>query len=347
MDVGAGDPTINSVTKGLYDIGWRGVNVEPLLERFSDLVTHRPEDTNLRIALSDFEGKASLFFVDEQLGELSTIEKPIKNQLIKDGISGRSMDVGVTTLTYIFENYAPEIVHFLKIDVEGAELSVLEGADFKRFRPWIVVVEVIAGKNRGPYDKIVQFFAQNGYEHSYFDGLNAYFVANEKSEEIKPNLGLPLRELENFLRPGRESEAITILKEVAEQLECLSSDFEEVPVRLAEFIKDRWNEIAELQNENSAYMTQVNTLQNQLDKMDSLAFSRERMVAFLSAQLETEQHNVNVLKADVQHLQSELLAQIDSLRALLNSTSWKLSLPVRVLRRPGFYLSVLKSRMKS
>ncbi len=30
VDVGAGHPVVDSVTKHFYDLGWRGINVEPL-----------------------------------------------------------------------------------------------------------------------------------------------------------------------------------------------------------------------------------------------------------------------------------------------------------------------------
>ena len=34
-----------------------------------------------------------------------------------------------------------QTIHFLKIDVEGAEAEVLEGLNLERIRPWIIVIE--------------------------------------------------------------------------------------------------------------------------------------------------------------------------------------------------------------
>ena len=34
VDVGAHDPVIDSVTKAFYDLGWRGINIEPVKEWF-------------------------------------------------------------------------------------------------------------------------------------------------------------------------------------------------------------------------------------------------------------------------------------------------------------------------
>ena len=45
------------------------------------------------------------------------------------------------SLADICAEHAPRDIHFLKIDVEGMERSVLEGSDFKHFRPWLLAIE--------------------------------------------------------------------------------------------------------------------------------------------------------------------------------------------------------------
>jgi hypothetical protein len=42
IDVGANDPTDDSVTKAFYVRGWRGINVEPLKLHHQDLLEARP-----------------------------------------------------------------------------------------------------------------------------------------------------------------------------------------------------------------------------------------------------------------------------------------------------------------
>ena len=51
VDVGAGDPVLDSVTAAFAERGWRGVNVEPLPREHERLCAARPADTNLRVAL--------------------------------------------------------------------------------------------------------------------------------------------------------------------------------------------------------------------------------------------------------------------------------------------------------
>ena len=47
IDVGAGKPNDDSVTKVFYDLGWRGINIEPHPENFHLLDKERKRDINL------------------------------------------------------------------------------------------------------------------------------------------------------------------------------------------------------------------------------------------------------------------------------------------------------------
>jgi hypothetical protein len=62
VDVGAGNPVQGSLTKNLVDrLGWRGVNLEPLPERFESLRATRPGDVTLDVAIGEQAGLASFF----------------------------------------------------------------------------------------------------------------------------------------------------------------------------------------------------------------------------------------------------------------------------------------------
>ena len=50
IDVGANDPSEDSVTKAFYDRGWSGINIEPIQRHHDDLTAQRPRDINLRVA---------------------------------------------------------------------------------------------------------------------------------------------------------------------------------------------------------------------------------------------------------------------------------------------------------
>ena len=73
-----------------------------------------------------------------------------------------------------------EEIDFLKVDVEGAERDVLAGADWRRFRPKVVLVEAVAPGTMAPsHAEWEPILLSNGYGFAFFDGLNRFYVADE------------------------------------------------------------------------------------------------------------------------------------------------------------------------
>lgn len=60
IDVGAEDPTQNSVTRAFYERGWHGINVEPVLAHCDKLCNERPRDLTLQVAIGDRVGWSTL-----------------------------------------------------------------------------------------------------------------------------------------------------------------------------------------------------------------------------------------------------------------------------------------------
>lgn len=180
IDVGANDPTIDSVTKAFYDIGWRGINVEPDLQWFTKLESERPRDINLQCAAGKRKEDIE-FYVLPDTG-LSTSSKVVAEKHKKEkGYEIKVNQVTVRTLTDICEEYQIKTIHFLKIDVETAEKAVLEGLNLEIIRPWILVIEAtLPNSQLEDFKDWEQMLLDNQYEFAYFDGLNRYYVANEQ-----------------------------------------------------------------------------------------------------------------------------------------------------------------------
>jgi FkbM family methyltransferase len=172
IDVGANDPTFHSVTKAFYDRGWRGVNIEPSPKFYKRLCEERSRDINLQIVVSNREEK--LTFFDTGVG-LSTVNPDIAAQLKQDGRQIIERALSAQTLTSICERYADGEIHFLKVDVEGHEASVLQGMDFERWRPWILLIE--SPFNIDPEWRSLVEGAR--YREVRRDGVNRYFLAEE------------------------------------------------------------------------------------------------------------------------------------------------------------------------
>jgi FkbM family methyltransferase len=187
IDVGANHPLHHSVTKTFSERGWSGVNIEPVSEWFTELVKDRPNDVNLNLAASSFNGFIELHEITGT--GLSTTIQGFANRV--QGFVQKTITVPCRRLSSICREHIHDEIHFLKIDVEGAEQSVLEGCDFARFRPWIVVVEATEPlTTTQSYESWEPILIGAHYDFSLFDGLNRFYLARERAE-LKPALAFP------------------------------------------------------------------------------------------------------------------------------------------------------------
>lgn len=189
IDVGAGDPEFLSVTHAFYDRGWRGLDVEPLPEKAALLRAARPRDIVVQAALSDAAGRATFHRVikDGDVG-LSTLDPDMAG---RSGAEVETFEVAVTTLADLCREHVRGDVHFLKVDVEGAEAFVLRGFDFSAVRPWIILVEAARpGTGEACGEDWHPILENAGYEFVWFDGLNRFYVAQERGD-LRRHFQLP------------------------------------------------------------------------------------------------------------------------------------------------------------
>ena len=98
----------------------------------------------------------------------------------------------------VCERYAPSTIDFLKIDVESYEREVLEGADWGRFRPRVVLIEATQPSTTIPcHEEWESLLLSADYLFVFFDGLNRYYVRAEDRELI-PLLSVPANVLDDF-----------------------------------------------------------------------------------------------------------------------------------------------------
>ncbi len=198
IDVGAWSPDIDSVTRAFYEHGWWGINVEPNPEFHAQLLTRRPRDINMRLAVSDTTGTQIMNFLNNP--GLSTLDETIAQEHARAGWTIDKQVVEVTTLATLWEQHVPEgqSVHFLKVDVEGFEEAALRGNDWSRYRPWIIVAEATLPmsqqESHGAWEPIL---LNAGYHFAYADGLNRYYVADEHAD-LLPAFKYPPNVFDDF-----------------------------------------------------------------------------------------------------------------------------------------------------
>lgn len=181
IDVGANDPIADSVTKAFYDRGWHGINIEPLPSHYADLAEVRTRDINLQCAAGDEAGEVDIWEFDIRGWATASPDVVLQHKI--NGHEGVIHQVPVLQLKTICASHVNGEIHFLKIDVEGFEKSVINGMDFSRFRPWILVIEATKPNSMSE----VHWEWEGGilsadYEMAYSDGLNRFYVAKEHPE---------------------------------------------------------------------------------------------------------------------------------------------------------------------
>jgi FkbM family methyltransferase len=199
VDVGAADPTVDSVTWHFYQRGWRGINIEPIPAQVDQLRARRPEDVNLPVVIGAKTGTATLHLVDNRPG-WSTVDDDLGSAYRRqDDLQVRDVRVEQRTLADVLDEY-PGPLDFVKIDVEGAERAVIEGADWSRHRPRVVVVEATRpGEPLPVYQEWEPLLLAAGYRCALFDGLNRFY-AQAADAEAADRLAAPANVFDEYER---------------------------------------------------------------------------------------------------------------------------------------------------
>lgn len=199
IDVGANDPTIDSVTKAFYDRGWHGINIEPLPSHHADLERERPRDINLQCAAASSCGEIDIWECDIR-GWATTSSGTIL-QHSKAGYKGAFYKVAARPLGDICADYVSGDIHFLKIDVEGYEKTVIEGMNFKIFRPWIILVEsTLPNSTKENFLDWEMLITSNEYIFAYADGLNRFYISKEQAPNLSDALRYPPNVFDDFIK---------------------------------------------------------------------------------------------------------------------------------------------------
>ena len=308
IDVGAAHPDIDSVTRAFYDHGWSGLNIEPVPGSARLLQASRPRDTTLQVALGAMAGTTSFFVVDgagSSYPGLSTALAPVGDSH-RANFSVQEINVSVNTLSAVCERHVRGPIHFLKIDVEGFERAVLEGADFSRFRPWIVLLEATAPLSTEPnYAEWEPILLAADYRFAWSDGLNRFYVAAEKCADLLPAFSAPPNVFDNFIRPA-DIEIARLLS----RSEAMCRDF----LARASSAEERERAIILRMGREAVSHAELERLY------------RERTAD--RHHLAGHVHIVNAQALDLIDQVANLTKNIDAIR---RSTSWKITAPLRLV----------------
>lgn len=144
VEAGATDGVSLSNTWRLEtELGWTGILAEPLPAWHAALHANRRARIDHR-CLWKRSGETLEFLAVRTIPELAAIKSYAGGDLhaAERLKTSETLSVPTVSLTDLLaEHQAPELIDYLSVDVEGAELDVLESLDFERFKPRIITVE--------------------------------------------------------------------------------------------------------------------------------------------------------------------------------------------------------------
>jgi FkbM family methyltransferase len=265
IDIGAQDPLVDSVSLAFHERGWRGIHVEPNAQFAELLWQQRPGDVVVQAAVGDVAGLITLHVIPGS--GLSTADPDIAAQHRQRGFDVQTTTVPSLRLSAIFDACGSEEIHWLKLDIEGFEATALSSWGNSPRRPWIVVVESTL-----PLTQIESstewepMLLKRGYEPVYFDGLNRFYLAGDRSS-LRADFAAPPNYFDHFAVNGTASTS------------------------LHELIEKRHEEaIAALTAGHEAALHELNAsiqhLTSALNDAKSLPAQAEQALARLSAELE-------------------------------------------------------------
>jgi len=133
VDVGSADGVEDSNTKVLEDLGWEGVCIDPFPRNMS---TRRC--AMLANVVDSTGGKRVRF---RKAGDLGGIEEHL-GRWKESTLDASVVEFETHTLTELLSRAkAPPFIHYMSIDIEGAELEALKGLDFGRYRIGALTIE--------------------------------------------------------------------------------------------------------------------------------------------------------------------------------------------------------------
>ena len=183
LALGANHAVHLSNTYGFYREGASGVLVDANPVLTQELSERRPRDIVLNRCLSDQPGVKLPFYVMNGDG-LSTMDHEAALSFIRDNPAlkiERTVEVDSITIDEIIrEHFADKAPEIMNIDVEGMELTILKMIDFAKFRPLLIICEMIEYKNGLTVGEknaeILAFMEQAGYREFAFTGINSIFI---------------------------------------------------------------------------------------------------------------------------------------------------------------------------
>ncbi len=139
-DIGGNHPLNINNTRYFEELGWMGYVFEPLPYMKPLWEEHRKAKL-FPFALSDKEGEVTFSIVKDATGWEDMLSFVKETRDIDYGYETEDIVVQTRVLKNVFEEEAIPSIDYMSIDVEGHELNVLKGIDFKKVQINVLTIE--------------------------------------------------------------------------------------------------------------------------------------------------------------------------------------------------------------
>ncbi|HEX3053271.1 MAG TPA: FkbM family methyltransferase [Aggregatilineaceae bacterium] len=184
VEVGALDGTRFSNTYSFEREGWTGICVEAHPDYIPLIKRNRPNSICVWAAAGDHDGEIT--FYTNSRGSLSTLDPSMEGffrQNYGRYFTGfKPVQVPIKTLnTILSEANAPSAIDIVSIDVEGAEMLVLQGFDLTHYSPRVLVIEALDTDFEQNLDAHLQ---NHGYQRARTFGGNIFYCRSLADMDI-------------------------------------------------------------------------------------------------------------------------------------------------------------------
>lgn len=187
VDVGAHHPKRFSNTWYFYKKGWAGINIDAMPGSMRMFNIFRPRDINIEKPVSCEKKVLSYFVFNEPALNGFSKELSVSRDGYRHYKIEKTIEIEALTLNDILNENLPEnkIIDFISIDVEGLEYDVIQSIDFKKYKPKVVLIEILdLDLEKVTQDVVCKYLISNGFS-VYAKTVNTLFFIHESFDVYK------------------------------------------------------------------------------------------------------------------------------------------------------------------
>ena len=175
VDIGCYHPFKGSLTSHLYKNGWNGLNID-LSQISIDLFNiSRPNDINIRGAVSNINGKTHYYE-----------NGPINQQNSLEGKNENQVEIDCYKLETLLKKYNIKKIDYLNVDVEGHDFKVISDFSFSTYQPKLISIEDNFYDLQETFNSnIYKLLIKNGYFLASKYGVSSIYIDFQYKNKIQ------------------------------------------------------------------------------------------------------------------------------------------------------------------